>query len=101
MQYGSQLSFAAVWDAVRTGYLMSCGTGVENVDAAIQLLNGNSKPARVLMAQVRQPFSNRDGQEQKGRKHVDDMNIAELRQEVCEGGNTIQQMQKSAEPYKR
>ena len=80
---------------------MSCGTGVVNVDAAIQLLNGNSKPARVLMAQVRQPFSNRNGQEPKGSKHVDDMNIAELRQEVCEGRNTIQQMQKSAEPYMR
>ena len=53
------------------------------------------------MAQVRQPFSNRNGQEPKGRKHADDLNIAELRQEVCEGRNTIQQMQKSAEPYKR
>ena len=74
---------------------------MENVDAALQLLNGNSKPARVLMAQVRQPFSNRNGREPRGRKHVDDMNIAELRQEVCEGRNTIQQMQKSAEPYKR
>ena len=101
MQNGSQLSFAAVWDAVRTGYLMSCGTGVENVDAALQLLNGNSTPTRVLMAQVRQPFSNQNGQEPRGSKHVNDMNIAELRQEVCEGWNTIQQMQKSAEPYKR
>ena len=86
MQYGSQLSFAAVWDAVRTGYLMSCGTGVENIDAALQLLNGNSQPARVLMAQVRQPFSNRNGQEPKGRKHVDDMNIAELRQGGARAG---------------
>ena len=101
---GQPLSFAAVWDAVRTGYLMSSGTGVENVDAAaaaLQMLNDNSKPARVLMAQVRQPFSNRNGQEPRGRKHVDDMNIIELRQECSESRNTIQQMQRNAEPYKR
>ena len=83
MQNGSPLSLASVWDAVRTGYLISCGTGVENVDAALQLLNRNSKPTRVLMAQVRQPFSNRNGQEPRGRKHVNDMNMAELRQEAC------------------
>ena len=39
MRNGSQLNFAAVWDAVRTGYLMLCGTGVENVDAALDFLN--------------------------------------------------------------
>ena len=66
MQRGTPLSFAAVWDAVRSGYLMSCGTGSENVDAALQLLNGSSKTARVLMAQVRQPFSNLNGQEVAG-----------------------------------
>ena len=80
---------------------MSSGTGVENVDAALQMLNDNSKTARVLMAQVRQPFSNRNGQEPRGRKHVDDMNVTEIRQECSENRNTIQQMQRSAEPYKR
>ena len=95
MHNGSQLNFAAVWDVIRTGYLMSCGTGVENVDAALRMLNDNSKPARVLMVQARQPFSNRNGQEPRSRKHVDDMSQAdsELRQEVCESKNTIQQMQ--------
>ena len=58
------LVFAVVWGAVRTGYLMSCGTGVENVYAALQMLTDNSKPTLVLMAQVRQPFSDRNGQEQ-------------------------------------
>ena len=82
-------------------YLMSCGTGSENVDAALQLLNGSSKPARVLMAQVRQPFSNRNGQEPRGRKNIDDMNVNELRQECYENRNTIQQMKRTAEPYKR
>ena len=27
MQRGTPLNFAAVWDAVRAGYLISCGTG--------------------------------------------------------------------------
>ena len=31
-QQRTPLKFAAVWDAVRDGYLMSCGTGSENVD---------------------------------------------------------------------
>ena len=82
MQNGYPLNFASVWDAVRTGYFMSCGTGVENVDAALQVLTNNSKPARVLMAQARQPFSNQNGQEPRGCKHVDDMSQAEQRQEV-------------------
>ena len=40
---------------------MSSGAGVENIDAALQLLT-DSKPARVLMAQVKQSFSDRNGQ---------------------------------------
>ena len=71
---------------------MSCGTGVENVDAALQMLTDNSRPTRVLMAQVRQPFSDRNGQNPRVRKHVNDMNVAELQQEVCENRKTIQQM---------
>ena len=74
-QKGTPLRFAAVWDTVRNGYLMSCGAGSENVGPALQLLNGGSKPARVLMAQVRQPFSSRNGQEARGSKNVEDMNV--------------------------
>ena len=59
---GMPLDAAVVWDQVRSGYHMSSGAGVENVDAALQLLT-DSKPARVLMAQVRQPFSDRNGRE--------------------------------------
>ena len=57
---------------------MSSGAGVENVDAALQLLT-DSKPARVYMAQVRQPLSDRNecgGQAYGGHKHEDDMNVA-------------------------
>ena len=82
---------------------MSSGAGAENVDAALQLLT-DSKPARVLIAQVRQPFSDRngrDGQGYGGRKHVDDMNMAELRQEVSENSNTINQLQRSTEQSKQ
>ena len=81
---------------------MSSGAGAENVDADLQLLT-DSKPARVLLAQVRQPLSDRtgrDGQVSGGRKHVDDMSPAELRQEVSENRNTIYQLQKGAEPNK-
>ena len=82
---------------------MSSGAGAKNVDAALQILT-DLKPARVLLAQVRQPFSDkngRDGQGYGGRKHVDDMSQAELRQEVSESRNTIYQMRKGAEPIKR
>ena len=101
-EQGVPLSFSAVWDTVRTkGYLMSSGTGSENVDAALQLLNGSARPARVLMAQVRQPFTSRNGQEPRARRNIDDMSVDQLRQECYENRNTIQQMQKTAEPYKR
>ena len=76
---------------------MSSGAGVENVDAALQLLT-DSKPARVLMAQVRQPLSDRNGLEGQaygGRKHVDEMNVAELHKEVSENRNTIYLLQKT------
>jgi hypothetical protein len=82
---------------------MSSGAGVENVDEALQLLTG-SKPARILMAQVRQPLSDRNGREGQasgGHKHVDDMNVAELRQEVFEIHNMIYQLRKNAEPSKQ
>ena len=79
------------------------GWNREYVDAALQLL-ADSTPARVLMAQVRQPLSDRngrDGQAYRGREHVEDMSVAELRQEVSENRNTIYQLRKSAEPNKR
>ena len=97
------LESAVVWDQVRAAFLMSLGAGAENVDAALHLLT-DSKPARVLLAQVRQPFSDkngRDGQGYCGRKHVDDMSPAELRQEVSENSNTIYQLRKGAEPNKQ
>ena len=63
---GAALEFSVVWDQVRAGFHMSTasGAGVENlnVDAALQLLT-DSKPARVLMAQARQPLSDRNGRE--------------------------------------
>ena len=102
-EQGVPLIFSAVWDTVRTGYLMSSGTRSENVDEALQpeLLNGSAKPARVLMAQVRQPFTSRNGQEPRARRNIDDMSVDQLRQECYENRNTIQQMQKTAEPNKR
>ena len=82
---------------------MSSGAGVDNEDAAPQLLT-DSRPARVLMAQVRQPLSDRNGGEGQAygrRQHVYDMNVAELRQEVSESRNTIYQLRKCTEPNKR
>ena len=61
---------------------MSTGAGVENVDAALQLLS-DSKPACVLMAQARQHLSDQNGREghaYSGRRpDVEDMSVAELR----------------------
>ena len=93
-------------DQVPGGFLLSSGAGAENVDGALQKLLTDSKPARVLMSQVRQPFSDknsRDGQGYGGlrRKHVDDMSPAELRQEVSESRNMIYQLHKGTEPNKR
>ena len=59
---GTRLTLSVVWDHVRSAYQTSSGAGVENVDAAIQLLT-DAKPARVLMSQARQPFSDRNGHE--------------------------------------
>ena len=92
---GVPLELSVVWDQVQAAYIMSSGAGAENMDAALLLLT-DSKPARVLLAQVRQPFSDkngRDGQGYGGRKHVDDMSPAELRQEVSESRNTIPDVQ--------
>ena len=50
------LDISVVWDQVRAAFHVSSGAGVKIVDAALQLL-ADAKPARVLMAQVRQPFS--------------------------------------------
>ena len=50
------LESSVVWDQVRAAFLMSSGAGVENVDAALQFLT-DSRPALVLLAQVRQPLS--------------------------------------------
>ena len=96
------LEFSVVWDQVQAGFLMSSGAGAENVDAALQLLT-DSKPARVLLAQVRQPFSDKNGRDVQGycgRKHVD-MSPAELGQLVSESLNTIYQLRKGTEPTKR
>ena len=100
---GVPLESSVVWDQVRVAFLMSSGAGAENVDAALQLLT-DSKPARVLLAQVRQPLSDkngRDGQGYGGRKHVDDMSTAELQQEVSENQNTIYQLHKGGGQNKR
>ena len=74
------------------------------MDATIQLLT-DARPARVLLAQVRQPFSNRNGREgpvQGGRKAaLEEMGVVELRQELAEASNTIFQLRKNAEPNKR
>ena len=74
------------------------------MDAALQLLT-DSKLARILMAQARQPFSylnGRKGQAYSGRSPpVDEMSVAELRQEVSESRNTIYQLRKNMEPNKR
>ena len=59
---GTKLSLSVVWDHARAAFLTSSGAGVENVDAAIQLVT-DAKPARVLMAQARQPFCDRNGRE--------------------------------------
>ena len=80
----------------------SVGIGWQiNPDDLCFFVNHMIDEARVLMAEVRQPFSNRNGQEPRGRKNIDDMNVNELRQECYENRNTIQQMQRNAEPYKR
>ena len=80
------------------------GAGVENVDAAIQLLT-DAKLARVLMAQARQPFTDRNGREgpgQEGSKAtVDGMGVAELCQELAESRNTIYQLRNNMKQFKR
>ena len=66
---------------------------------ALQLLT-DSKPARILLAQVRQPLSDKnglDGQGYSGHKHVDNMSLERLHQEVLENSNTIYQLRKGAE----
>ena len=74
-----RLDISVVWDQARTAFHASSSAGVENVDAALQLLT-DLKLARVLMAQVRQPFSDRNGREGQthgGRKPpVDEMGVA-------------------------
>ena len=98
------LEFSVVWNQVRAGFHASSGAVVENVDAALQLLT-DSKPSRVLMAQVRKPFSYRNGREGQAyngrRPDVDEMSVAELCQEVSERRNTIYQLRKNMEPNKR
>ena len=100
--YGTKLALSVVCDHVRAAYQTSSEAGVKNVHAAIQLLT-DAKPARVLMAQARQPFSNLNGREcpaQGGRvPSVDEMGVADLRQEVAESSNTIYQLCKNAEPF--
>ena len=103
---GAALDFSVVWDQVRAGFHASSGAGAKNVDAALQLLT-DSKTARGLMAQARQPFSDRNGREGQAysvrRPDVDDMSVtvAKLRQEVSESRNTIYQLRKNMEQNKR
>ena len=63
------------------------------------------KPVRVLMAQARQPFANRNGREgtqpETRKRPVEDMGVAEMRQELVETRNTIVQLRKNPEPFKR
>ena len=101
---GIKLILSAVWDQVCAGYLATSGAGVDDVNKAIQLLT-DTKPARVFMAQVRQALADqngRGGQAQGGRKGpVEDMGVAEMHQELAEARNTIYQLRKNQEPFKR
>ena len=103
-QFGAKLTSSAVWDRIRGAYQACSGAGVENVDEAIQLLT-DAKPVRVLMAQARQPFTDRNGREGPaqggGKGPVEEMGLAELRQELAESRNTIYQLRKNQEPFKR
>ena len=84
--------------------MVTSEAGVENVDKTIQLLT-DTKPVRVLMAQAMQPFADRNGREgpaKGGRKGpVEEMGVAEMRQELAESHNTIYQLRKNQEPFKR
>ena len=61
-EFITKLTLSTVWDQVRAGYQAASGSGVENVDEAIQLL-ADAKPVRVLMAQARQPYTDLNGRE--------------------------------------
>ena len=103
-QSGTKLTLSMVWDQVSAGFLFSSRTRVENVDHAIQLLT-DVKQVRVFMTQARQPLTDRnerEGQAQGGCKGpVEEMGVAELRQELAESSNTIYQLRKNQEPFRR
>ena len=82
-QFGTKLTLLTVWDQVQTGYMVTSGAGVENVtkDIRVQLLT-DPKPV--------------------GRKGpVEEMGVAEMRQELAEARDTIIQLCKIQEPNKR
>ena len=58
--HGTKLTLSAAWDQFRSAFLIIRGAGVENVVEALQLLT-DAKTVRVLMAQTRQPFTDRNG----------------------------------------
>ena len=57
------------------------------------------------MAQVRQPLADQNGHggpAQGGRRGpVEEMDLAEMRQELAEARNTIYKLRKNQEPFKR
>ena len=61
VQLGTKLTLSMVWDQSSTAYMTTSGARVENVDEAIQFLTDDANPVRVLMAQARQPPTNRNG----------------------------------------
>ena len=82
--------------------MSTSGAGVENVSEAVQLLS-DPKPVRVLIVQARQPLADKNGREgspQGARKGpVEDVGVAEMRQELSEARNTIAQLSKNQEPF--
>ena len=86
--------------------MVTSGAGVENVNKAIQLLT-DTKPVRALMAQGSRSPTGMDARAQGigaqgGRKGpVEEMGLAELRQELAKSHNTICQLRKNQEPFKR
>jgi hypothetical protein len=93
-----------VWDMVRAAYLGTSGASVEDVSETLSLLSDH-RPVRVLLAQTRQPFADkngRDGAAPAVRKDtIDNTEVVTLRQELAESRNTIAQLRRNQEPSKR
>ncbi len=95
---------SVVWDQIRSAFLSTGGAGSENVSETLNLLN-DAKPARLFLAQARQPYTDRNGRDsaaQDGRRgNIDDMTCAQAKQELVEARNTIAQFRKNQTPFKR